>query len=609
MEYSSFILPFLLGAIILFIILIYKFLKWFKNFEKKQKHLILKNFFSKKTIKAIIETFREALIHRNIYKRNFLLGYMHMSLAFGWFLLIVVGKMEASFYSGTLFEEPWLAIFFKYFARENHDFWGAEFFSFTMDLLLSIVLSGLFLAFAKRIKSKILGIKKTTKHIIYDKIALSALWLIFPLRLLAESSSSAVVNNGNFLTANVGALFSNNFAQIIELPLWWAYSFSLCLFFITLPFSRYMHIPTEVVLIFLKNWGIKNNEQKSGLTDFEINSCSRCGICIDICQLNFAANIENVQSVYFLRDTRYSKLKESVLNNCLMCGRCTQACPVGLELTLIRKQMRTKNENSNKSYYDYCNINNTINKKVDVIYFAGCMTHLTPSIIQSMKNIFAAANQNYWFIDEDKGICCGRPLRQQGFIKQSNELIRKNSKLINSSNAKLLVCSCPICYKSFKEEYNLDIEILHHSEYIKMLLENNLIKLKKSNLNLIYHDPCELGRGANIYEQPRYVLNKIGKLNISDYEKENSLCCGGSLANIEIDSEIEKKIKNNSLEILLKSNPDILVTACPLCKKTFNNYSKGKAMDIAEIVSNFLYLQTNNFNKKQQYKELELYKY
>ena len=34
---------------------------------------------------------RESLLHRRIFKVNPLLGYMHMSLAFGWFLLIVVG--------------------------------------------------------------------------------------------------------------------------------------------------------------------------------------------------------------------------------------------------------------------------------------------------------------------------------------------------------------------------------------------------------------------------------------------------------------------------------------------------------------------------------------
>lgn len=99
-----------------------------------------------------------------------------------------------------------------------------------MDFLLLIILSGLALAIIKRFRSKILGLKKATKHIIYDKIALSALWLIFPLRLLAESSTAALVQNGGFLTGGLGSLFPQQFAQAIELPLWWAYSISLFVF-------------------------------------------------------------------------------------------------------------------------------------------------------------------------------------------------------------------------------------------------------------------------------------------------------------------------------------------------------------------------------------------
>ncbi|MCK9499218.1 MAG: (Fe-S)-binding protein [Bacteroidales bacterium] len=604
MNYNNFIIPFCLGASLLLIIIIYKFAKWLSKLDKKQKYFVKRNFFSKKSIAAINEVFREALIHRNIYRKNPLLGYMHMSLAFGWFLLIVVGKIEASFYAGSFFEEPWLAIFFKFFAREQANFWVANFFSFTMDLLLLIVLSGLALAIIKRLKSKILGIKKATKHVIYDKIALTALWLIFPLRLLAESSTAALVQNGSFLTGGIGELFSLQFAQNVELPLYWAYSSVLFVFFVSLPFSRYMHIPSEVVLIFLRKWGAKAGEQYSGLSDFEINSCSRCGICIDACQLSFSANINNVQSVYFIRDTRYKKLNDNIANNCLMCGRCTEACPVGLELTLIRQQLRTKTEIAGKHYYDYCENKNNKNK-TDIIYFAGCMTQLTPNIIIAMKNIFSAAKVKYWFMDEDKGICCGRPMRQQGFVQQSKDLISKNTKLISKSGAKLLICSCPICYKSFKEEYSLDIEIMHHSEYIKMLIDENKIKLNKSELNIVFHDPCELGRGLNIYKPPRQVLSKIGKIIDTEFSEKDSLCCGGSLANTVIELETQLEIRNKALEILTKSKPDILATACPLCKKSFTHAYKGKVMDIAEIVSKFLYLQNNS--KKQEIKEKEIF--
>ena len=47
-----------------------------------------------------------------------------------------------------------------------------------------------------------------------------------------------------------------------------------------------------------------------------------------------------------------------------------------------------------------------------------------------------------------------------GKINEAKALIAKNTELIKKSGAKKLVLSCPICYKVFKEEYQLDgIEI------------------------------------------------------------------------------------------------------------------------------------------------------
>jgi Fe-S oxidoreductase len=126
---------------------------------------------------------------------------------------------------------------------------------------------------------------------------------------------------------------------------------------------------------------------------------------------------------------------------------------------------------------------------------------------------------------------------------------------------------------------------MHHSEYIDLLVNENKLQLYKSNIEMVYHDPCELGRGCHIYEQPRQVLQHIGNLTPIEMEKGESLCCGGSLANMAIDSEVQQKIKNNTLETLMASSPHILVTACPLCKKTFGQSNKTGVMDIAEVVA------------------------
>jgi Fe-S oxidoreductase len=77
----------------------------------------------------------------------------------------------------------------------------------------------------------------------------------------------------------------------------------------------------------------------------------------------------------------------------------------------------------------------------------------------------------------------------------------------------------------------------------------------------------------------------VALLEKTMYEDENSLCCGGSLANLKIDSSKKKIIAIDTARALTSANPDILATACPLCKKTFSGATSTKVSDISEIVA------------------------
>jgi Fe-S oxidoreductase len=435
----------------------------------------------------------------------------------------------------------------------------------------------------KRFKKSTFGLKKTTRLKTGDKIALTSLWLIFPLRLLAESISAALHQNGGFLTAGVGSLFANyQHLEILETPLWLAYSVSLGFFFVALPNSRYMHIPTEILLIFFRNTGIKLKKRTNTYTNVQVFSCSRCGICLDNCQLS-TAGIKDTQSVYLLKNIRNKNLTDEHLFNCLLCGKCHIDCPVGIETIDLRITQRIESTMQYNSSYTY--LEESRSTKADVVYFAGCMTHLTPGIIAAMKEIFETAGVNYWFLDKEKAPCCGRPLMLAGQYDAASKLIENNSQKIIDSGAKTLVVSCPICYKVFKEDYNLhQIEVLFHVEYIKQLVDADLLQLEKSSGSFVYHDPCELGRGCGMYEQPRQLLGLVGKVLPIKNEKKQAYCCGGSLGNLKIKQHERDLIRQQAVSDYLSYSPDVLVTACPLCKKTFGRSTDVKVMDISEIV-------------------------
>jgi Fe-S oxidoreductase len=582
----SFILPFTIGLLFISVFLVIITGIWISGLSRIDKSRIIKSIFTRKSLLAIRETFMEALLHRKIFRKNPVLGYMHMSLAFGWFLLIVVGHIDAVNHYQTFSVPAYKAIFMRYFVTEPATTLSGKILAASMDSLLLFVLSGVMLAYFKRLNSRMFGMKKTTKLKMGDRIALSALWLIFPLRFLAESVSAGIHHNGSIISQPTGQLLASALpVQSIEMPLWWAYSGALGMFFLALPVSRYMHIPVEVVMIFLRKYGIKVQKRVSGYSRIQVYSCSRCGICLDSCQMTHAA-IKDTQSVYVLKHIRNKNLTDEKLFNCLLCGRCQPDCPVGLELNNLRMTQRIESTKEYNSSYEYLkNGPVVVSPQTEVIYFAGCMTHLTPAIIKSIKEIFAMAGVKYWFMDEDKTACCGRPLMQVGQYEAAKKLIEHNREKIMASGAKKLVVSCPICYKVFNEDYALPgIYVLHHSEYLLELMADKRLPINKLPLRVVYHDPCELGRGSGIYHQPRLLLDEYAEVIPIKNEKEAAFCCGGSLANIKIQMNERNQIRDKAMDEYLSYQPDVLATACPLCKKTFAKSRDLPVHDIAEIV-------------------------
>jgi Fe-S oxidoreductase len=589
MTFDPFVLPFFLGLIFLLIVLLVRYSRWITALATEQKSTLIRGITYQNISFALGEVFMESLLHRRMFRRNRLLGYMHMSFALGWFLLILIGNIESRVYSGGHINPPYYPIFLKYFIHDKRVLpfelnTMPGIFRFLMDFVLLMILSGLVLALFKRVRSNWFGIKKASKFKTIDKLAISALWLIFPLRLLAESFTAGEYHGGGFLTNTFGHVLAY-FLPVSQLayPAWWAYSIALGVFLVSMPWTRYMHIPTEVLLIFLRRFGLKTGDTLTSFSELEIASCPRCGVCIDICQMHSAASEKNTMAVYFMRSVREGLPVDKIADTCLLCGRCLEVCPVQINTNAIRIAQRHHNNGISKHQFGY--LKPASPQKADVVYFAGCMGHLTPTVKQAMLLIFKHADINAVMLDGSDTICCGRPLKIAGHLDASKELVSANEKLIAATGAETLVTSCPICYKAFREDYKTGIEILHHSQYLERLVKSGKLDMKFGGQHVVYHDPCELGRGSGIYEEPRNLLKRITSVQESFEEKENALCCGGSIGDLGLTPSQRKAVTEDALDLLLTPDTDVLVTACPLCKKTFGSSGRVEVKDIAELVA------------------------
>lgn len=561
--------------------------------DRKRFFLSLVN--PKILLKDIKDIFCDCLLHVKLWKRNKLLGYMHSSIAFGWFMLIVIGHIEVFFYAPHRAKLLYFPIFFRYFMAEDDSTMGGAFFFFLMDFFLLVVLSGIALAIIKRVHSRFFGLRRTTNPSFMDLIGLYSLWSIFPLRLFAEGFT-ADISGGSFLTKSLNHVFHTFLGNHMNmLPTWWAYSLALGIFFCVLPFTRYMHIPTEILLIPLRNAGVRIRHPRKGYAEAEIYSCPSCGVCIDACPMGVMKTHIKDTTVYLNRQLRRNNEAriEEISDKCLLCGKCTAVCPVGVEgdkLRIAQRSMRKYGITPDYSAIDTDSLvkefsSGTGTSSGKVLYFAGCMTALTPQIRKAVESVLTKAGISYEMMDKDGGICCGRPMLMAGRFGPAEEMIAKNTEIIRKSGASTLLLSCPICYKIFREKYDLgDIEIIHHTEYFDRLIRNGSISMRRSDEKYVYHDPCELGRGCGIYDEPRAVVSAAGQLVEAEKNHKESICCGGSLGSLTLGFEKRQSMTENSLHNLTVASPDRIVTACPLCLNTFRRYADRPVEDIAETV-------------------------
>ncbi len=566
--FHPFVLPFVLGMAFVLTYCVVGFLRVIGQLPKDDRKKFWRSLVTPKTAWANIrDLVGDCLFHVKIWKRNPVLGYMHTAIAFGWFMIIVIGHvmlftlkpLEGIELQGVERTLPnfYYPIFFKYFAEET------PIFAILMDFFLLMIISGILIAVVKKIHSKIVGVKRIMHFGFADNLIRFALWTIFPFRLIAEKT-------------NIMAF-------------WWFYSIDLMVFMFMLPFTRYMHIPTEALFILLRHAGLKPREPRKGYALAQIYSCPSCGLCIDACPMSVNDKNSGNTSAYFMKRLRNGDREEAqrIAETCMQCGKCVAVCPVSIESCDIKMSQREAvpyQIHSDHSYLE--NVASETNENAKVLYFAGCMTQLTPKIMRAMKQIMEAAGEQYEFLDKDGGICCGRPMLLSGKKTEAQAMIAKNTELIKKSGAKRLVLSCPICYKVFKEEYQLEgVEILHHTQYIDALIKQGKLKVDKNDVNYVYHDPCELGRAFGVYDEPREVIESVGHLRKAKSEKELSICCGGSLGSFNLTQQERDEITANSVNDLMFNHPDEIVTACPLCLKTFARKSPVAVKDIAEVVA------------------------
>lgn len=602
-AYDPFVLPFVFGMTFVLAYCLIALVKVLLQLNAADRRKFALSLITPTTIvKNIRDIFCDCLLHVKLWKRNPVLGYMHSSIAFGWFMIIVIGHIETILYIPERLHRLYYPIFYRYFMEEQNTTLQGSFFFFLMDFFLLIILSGITIAIIKRFRSRIVGMRRTTKLTLTDRIGLYSLWAIFPLRWIAEGFTAGVAG-GSFMTVPINWILHNFMSKPENITVaWWLYSIALGTFMTVLPFTRYMHIPAEILLVPMRNAGLPVRHTRKGFALTMLYSCPSCGVCIDACPMGVQKKNVKDATVYMVRNLKRRNQKRSleIAEKCLMCGKCAALCQVQMDACGLRLAYRTAQEkktNQIPADFSYLAAVEPAAPAVEpaalgdekVLYYAGCMSSLTPVISRSVQKVLQSAGVRYELMDKDGSICCGRPLMLAGRQEEAQQLIAQNRKLIEESGARILLVSCAICYRIFKEHYALSgVQVWHYTEYFSRLIREGKLQLRNSHQTLVYHDPCDLGRGCGIYDAPRAALRTVGQLVPALKERKESICCGGSVGSLTLRYEDREPITRNAIDNLTANNPEAIVTACPLCLKTFGRFAPVPVFDFAQVLADNL---------------------
>jgi Fe-S oxidoreductase len=175
-----------------------------------------------------------------------------------------------------------------------------------------------------------------------------------------------------------------------------------------------------------------------------------------------------------------------------------------------------------------------------------------------------------------------------------------NIQVLDGYEVKKIVTACPHCFNTLKNEYPSlggNYEVVHHTQFINGLLKEGRLTIEGGSFKgkkITFHDPCYLGRGNDVYEAPRDLIQKLdGELVEMKRCRQKGLCCGAGGAQMFKEPEKgNKDINIERTEEALETSPNIIATGCPFCNTMLTDGIKNKdkeaeveVLDIAELIA------------------------
>jgi heterodisulfide reductase subunit D len=388
-----------------------------------------------------------------------------------------------------------------------------------------------------------------------------------------------------------------------------------------------------------------SNQDYSVKQLLEMGACTNCQVCADVCpavtasengELSAISRMKGLAQVLkgrggLLRSLfgrrppsgeAFDRFSDAVFR-CTLCGNCQEVCPVGIHLKDLWLSLRQDMVHSghypkkidmirdnlgeahnvfgedNEERADWVDDmdeppdDGYIRDKADVVYFTGCTAAYFPlaqKIPMALAEILDRSGVDFTLLGEAEW-CCGFPMLGAGLKEMFQEFVAHNLAVIREKGATEVLFACPSCYATWREYYPDEFRMTHASQFLIDLIKNGRVPLKELDLTVTYHDPCDLGRGTRVFDEPREVIRAIPGIRFVElpHNRENCVCCGGG-GNLEmVDAKLSARIAEQKIKEILSTGADAVVTSCQQCVRTMMTYVRRNkvpldVLDITQLI-------------------------
>jgi Fe-S oxidoreductase len=513
------------------------------------------------------------------------------------------------------------------------------------------------------------------KHTSYEDDVL--IWLFFVLgvggyfqeglRILGKDfPSHEIVSFVGWFTADVlyAGGMSAQTATTIYPYAWWSHALLALGFVAWLPFAKPFHMISSLLNIILKDdkagkrlqdvpedaspeeIGYTSMEDLSWKQLLDLDACTKCGRCTDVCPANASGRPLDPRNVILdlkeYKDEVNGKEDEipvitadgksiidaETMESCLSCMACMDACPVAIEhvpqfTEMNRRLVETgemsesiqevmmdiyQNGNSfgdpERKRPDWSDelefdITDAREESVEYLWYVGdypSYDDRQQKVARSLAKIFEGSDVSFGTMMDDEQHD-GNDVRRVGEEGLFEMLVEENISNFENCEFDKIVCTDPHSFNTFKHEYPEfgwdEKPVFHYTELLNDLIENDRLGLSGNELDytVTYHDPCHLGRFNDVYEAPRDTITATGcELFEMPRNRSNSFCCGGGGGGLWLDADEDVKPSEERMREALNDTDaggavEKFVVACPMCGTMYEDGRKtGGYEDDIEVI-------------------------